>query len=375
MCPPVGIAAPATKTQSPPHGDRTMNRFIPALSSAAKASMWASWTVTNPANTRPPEGASYGSVHRRGGLPVAGRHLLPARDGYYARDDPAHLEASAWAGKGAQALGLSGPVDPDTFQAILEGKVPDGPHLGKRVKDGEIEHRPGRDVTMSAPKSVSLMALIGGDERIVEAHNRAVSTTLGWIEKNAVLTRMLDGTTGAMVHVGDQKTVVATFRHDTSRNLEPPAAHSLRDRQHGAGRGQPLAHHGQRRALPPAEGDQRDLPGGAGRGRGASRLRASVLPETNDCQAAQDFVVGKARRRAVATPREEKQRRRQRKGLADWQSFVSGRTLGYEVEHEEEVAESVLRPGGWTAHVKLRWSRKIGQVAKVYSTERGRDTQ
>ena len=143
------------------------------------------------------------------------------RDGYYARDDPAHLEASAWAGKGAEALGLSGPVDPDTFQAILEGKVPDGPHLGRRGRDGEIEHRPGRDVTMSAPKSVSLMALMGGDERIVEAHDRAVTTTLGWIEKNAVLTRMQDGTTGAMVHAGDQKTVVATFRHDTSRNLDP----------------------------------------------------------------------------------------------------------------------------------------------------------
>ena len=44
------------------------------------------------------------------------------RDGYYAKDDPAHLEASAWAGKGADALGLAGPVDSDTFQTILEGK-------------------------------------------------------------------------------------------------------------------------------------------------------------------------------------------------------------------------------------------------------------
>ena len=143
------------------------------------------------------------------------------RDGYYARDDPAHLEASAWAGKGAEALGLSGPVDPDTFQAILEGKVLDGPHLGRRGKDGEIQHRPGCDVTMSAPKSVSLMALMGGDEQIVEAHDRAVNTTLAWIEENAVLTRMQDGKSGAMVHAGDRKTVVATFRHDTSRNLDP----------------------------------------------------------------------------------------------------------------------------------------------------------
>ena len=143
------------------------------------------------------------------------------RDGYYTKDDPEHREASAWAGKGAEALGLSGPVDSGVFQAILEGKVPDGPHLGKRDKDGEIHHRPGRDVTMSAPKSVSLMAMIGGDDRIVAAHDRAVRTTLGWIEKNAILTRMQDGTTGAMIHAGDQKTAVGTFRHDTSRNLDP----------------------------------------------------------------------------------------------------------------------------------------------------------
>ncbi len=102
-----------------------------------------------------------------------------AKDGYYARDDPAHKEASAWADRGVAELGLSGPVDSDTFKAILEGRVPDGPHLGKRGKDGEIKHRLGRDVTMSAPKSVSLMAMVGGDERIVEAHDRAVRTTLG----------------------------------------------------------------------------------------------------------------------------------------------------------------------------------------------------
>ena len=38
------------------------------------------------------------------------------RDGYYARDDPEHLWGSAWAGKGAEALGLSGAVDPDVFK-------------------------------------------------------------------------------------------------------------------------------------------------------------------------------------------------------------------------------------------------------------------
>ncbi len=152
--------------------------------------------------------------------PLHGAH---ERDGYYAKDDPEHREASAWAGKGAEELGLTGPVDPDTFWAVLEGRVPDGSgqQLGRRGRDGEILHRPGRDLTFSAPKSVSIAALVGGDDRTVDAHDRAVAATLAWVEGNAAETRMKDADTGKMVRVGNQKIVAATFRHDTSRNLDP----------------------------------------------------------------------------------------------------------------------------------------------------------
>ncbi len=145
------------------------------------------------------------------------------RDGYYAKDDPEHRDASAWAGKGAEELGLKGPVNADTFRQVLEGRVPGGSdtRLGRRGKDGEILHRPGRDLTFSAPKSVSIAALVGGDRRIVEAHDRAVAATLAWVEKNAAETRMKDPETGKMARVGNQKIVAATFRHDTSRNLDP----------------------------------------------------------------------------------------------------------------------------------------------------------
>ena len=145
------------------------------------------------------------------------------RDGYYAKDDPAHRDASAWIGRGAEALGLEGPVDPETFKDVLTGKVPDGSgrRLGRKDKEGNFHHRPGRDLTFSAPKSVSLAALVGGDHRIVTAHDRAVTRTLAWIESNVVETRMKDPETGRMVRAGGQKTVAATFRHDTSRNLDP----------------------------------------------------------------------------------------------------------------------------------------------------------
>ena len=78
------------------------------------------------------------------------------KDGYYAKDDGAHREASAWAGRAAAAAGLSGPVDPERFRSVLEGEVPGGRRLGRKEIDGSITHRPGRDVTLSAPKCSSV---------------------------------------------------------------------------------------------------------------------------------------------------------------------------------------------------------------------------
>ena len=145
------------------------------------------------------------------------------RDGYYAKDDPGHREASRWTGQGAEALGLCGQVDPGVFREVLEGRVPDdsGQRLGRRRKDGGIAHRPGRDLTLSAPKSVSLAALVGGDGRIVAAHDRAVQRTLAWVEEHVAQTRLKDPDTGRTVRAGGQKMVAATFRHETSRNLDP----------------------------------------------------------------------------------------------------------------------------------------------------------
>ena len=66
------------------------------------------------------------------------------REGYYAKDDPDHRAASAWAGRGAERLGLEGPVDPETFRSVLEGEVPDGSgrRLGRIDRDGNRIHRP-----------------------------------------------------------------------------------------------------------------------------------------------------------------------------------------------------------------------------------------
>ena len=143
------------------------------------------------------------------------------KDGYYARDDPLHREASAWYGRGAESMGLIGTVEPEAFEKVLEGHVPGGRRLGRRERDGTIRHRPGVDVTLSAPKSVSIAALVGGDRNVIKAHDRAVKRTLDWIEKRAIETRLRDAGTRVLRRVGNQNMVAATFRHDTSRNLDP----------------------------------------------------------------------------------------------------------------------------------------------------------
>ena len=144
------------------------------------------------------------------------------KDGYYAKDDPAHREASRWAGKGAEALGLTG--------LGRSGRLPPDPRRqGSRTdRSSGAAARTARSITapdatsrLSAPKSVSLLAMVGGDDRIVDAHDQAVGRTLAWIEEHAVQTRVQDKATGAMIRTGGQKMVAATFRHDTSRNLDP----------------------------------------------------------------------------------------------------------------------------------------------------------
>ena len=77
------------------------------------------------------------------------------------------------------------------------------------------------DITFSAPKSVSLLAYIGGDTRLLDANMAAVKETLAWAEKNLAEARVSkDG------KVGIEKTgklVVGLFQHDTNRNLDPQA--------------------------------------------------------------------------------------------------------------------------------------------------------
>jgi conjugative relaxase-like TrwC/TraI family protein len=137
-------------------------------------------------------------------------------DDYYADGG---ISPSEWQGDGAKALGLSGEVNRETFRAILDGTLPHGQQLGT-MREGKLQHRPGWDVTMSAPKSISIMAEVAGDRRLVVAHNNAVKAALAYVERHAAATRIrADG--GVEHRQTTDNLVIASFRHDTSRAQDP----------------------------------------------------------------------------------------------------------------------------------------------------------
>lgn len=135
-------------------------------------------------------------------------------DDYYAEGG---LSPSDWHGKGAEELGLSGDVDRDIFRELFDGKVA-GQQLGT-VRDGQLEHRPGWDVTLSAPKSVSIMAEVAGDRRLIAAHGEAVKTALSHVEAHMAATRVRHG--GSVTRHATGNLVVASFQHGTSRAQDP----------------------------------------------------------------------------------------------------------------------------------------------------------
>ncbi|WIA54194.1 MobF family relaxase [Sphingobium sp. WTD-1] len=132
---------------------------------------------------------------------------------YYTKGD---AETSSWGGTLAGELGLNGEVDPAQFRALLSGAVGDQ-QLGRRRADG-VDHHPGWDFAISAPKSVSIMALALRDERIVAAHEKAVDAALSYLEEHAQLRRREEG---KLVHETTGRLLWARFTEHASRELDP----------------------------------------------------------------------------------------------------------------------------------------------------------
>jgi conjugative relaxase-like TrwC/TraI family protein len=154
-----------------------------------------------------------------------------AQENYYTEGDRIRGE---WHGKLAEQWGLHGEVREDHFHRLSEGQHPiTGKQLirhqaareymnrrGEQVRP--MEHRAGWDATFSAPKSVSLTALVGGDERVRGAHRESVGVALDELERYVqarIGGNLPAETTG--------KWVAAKFEHDSARPVDGYAAPQL----------------------------------------------------------------------------------------------------------------------------------------------------
>src|ERR1700728_3414256 len=142
--------------------------------------------------------------------------------------------AGEWQGRLAAQFGLTGEVSAEHFAKLSQGQDPQtGEQFvrqrasyeyqdadGKSVKT--MEHRAGWDATFSAPKSVSLTALVGGDDRVREAHRDSVRIALEQLEH---YTQARIGGNHPPETTG--KFVAAKFEHDTARPVDGYVAPQL----------------------------------------------------------------------------------------------------------------------------------------------------
>jgi conjugative relaxase-like TrwC/TraI family protein len=142
--------------------------------------------------------------------------------------------AGEWQGQLATQFGLAGAVSAEDFARLSQGQHP---HTGDQLvrqrasyeyQDAEgktiktMEHRAGWDATFSAPKSVSLTALVGGDDRVREAHRESVRVALDQLEH---YTQARIGGNHPPETTG--KFIAAKFEHDTARPVDGYVAPQL----------------------------------------------------------------------------------------------------------------------------------------------------
>lgn len=122
-----------------------------------------------------------------------------------------------WFGAGAKRLGLTGKVGMDDFVKLCRNITP-GTDERLTQRNKSKNRRVFYDFTLSPPKSVSIVALVGGDRRIEDAHQRAARIAVAELEKFAAARVRKNG---ASSYRTTGNVVGALFHHDTSRALDP----------------------------------------------------------------------------------------------------------------------------------------------------------
>ncbi len=134
---------------------------------------------------------------------------------YYLKETQAK-ENARWYGTLAENAQLTDkPVDERTLTAVLNGSLND-----ETVHFRRQQHRAGFDLTLSAPKSVSYLALVGGDDRLLAAHRHAVNVTLDHIEYDVAQVKHADPESH-YTYENTRNLLFAVIGHKTSRDDDP----------------------------------------------------------------------------------------------------------------------------------------------------------
>lgn len=124
-----------------------------------------------------------------------------------------------WIGEGAKALGLVGAVETKAFEALRQNRHP---RTGDLLTARDYKRRMALfDVQLSAPKDVSVLAIVGGDERVREAFIDSVKIALKEMERFAAVRERRGSAYGTEAVRLTRNYVGALFFHDTSRDLDP----------------------------------------------------------------------------------------------------------------------------------------------------------
>ena len=141
-------------------------------------------------------------------------------DNYYINE----VATAEWQGRGAEILGIKGEgVERKDFIEFLTGQLvnPDTGEIQDLTDNSKGKNRrAGMDFTISPPKSVSIVGLVGTDQRVVDAHLKANTTAMRWLEKHAAVMRVKDEK-GKNKSVRANNLLYATVLHETNRENEP----------------------------------------------------------------------------------------------------------------------------------------------------------
>ena len=143
-----------------------------------------------------------------------------AQENYYTEGES--FTNAEWFGYAANIQGLNGQIKEQDFLNAYSSLDPQGNPLRKQQQYQKSSHRynrPGTDVTLSAPKSVSVAALVYGNQDVLEAHKAAVRATMKYVENNCIFYQTKQR--GQKLLLQSETAQIAVFHHDDNRNKDP----------------------------------------------------------------------------------------------------------------------------------------------------------